>query len=335
MQKTNPFVSVVIATYNRSTILPRCLDSLCNQTYPQERYEILVIDDGSDDNTEEILKEYEKRAPCRFIWITQENHGRSYTRNVGIAKSQGEFVCFTDDDCIAEKNWIEMLVHGFIDDTIGSVGGKVVSYQVNTPVQQFIVDAKILDQESFFKRNTLITGNAAYRKQVLNDIHGFDNFLIACEDLDISIRTHLSGYTLRYVPEAVVYHDHPATVRGLFSQQYRNGKGFVQLHRKYAKRYNLALVTCVYGFQILVHLIRFPFALFFGLFSKKKRDIVFYPLFYALCESAGIAGILGETVAGEKYNSEPVRSRVDFFAFMDRITIPLIGQRLKKRIFRK
>jgi cellulose synthase/poly-beta-1,6-N-acetylglucosamine synthase-like glycosyltransferase len=335
MQDVTPFISVVIATYNRSAILPRCLDSLCNQTYPQERYEIVVINDGSGDNTEKILREYEKKAPCRFIWITQENHGRSFTRNVGIAKSNGEFVCFTDDDCIAEKNWIERLVRGFIDDSTGAVGGEVVSYQTATPVQQFIVDARILNQESFFKRNTLITGNAAYRKQVLNDIHGFDNFLIACEDLDISIRTQLSGFTLRYVPDAVVYHDHPATVKSLFFQQYRNGKGFVQLHRKYAKRYNLVLVTGVYGFQILVQFLRFPFALLSGLKSEKKKNVAFYPLFYALCESAMLSGIIRETVIGEKYNGEPIRSRVDFFTFMDRITIPLLWQRLKKRILKK
>ena len=112
---------------------------------------------------------------------------RSYTRNAGIAKSNGNLIFFADDDCIAEKDWVKNLIAGFTNDTIGAVGGKIVSYQTNTPIQQFIEGSRIVDQETFVKRNTVITGNAAYRKHVLTDIGGFDPHLIACEDLDISI----------------------------------------------------------------------------------------------------------------------------------------------------
>jgi cellulose synthase/poly-beta-1,6-N-acetylglucosamine synthase-like glycosyltransferase len=334
MKDVKPFVSVVIPTYNRSENLSRCLDSLFNQTYPKDRYEVIIINDGSKDNTEEVLREYEEKAPCMFIWDTQENQGIAIATNSGISRSKGDFICFTGDDCIPETNWIEQLVNGFNNDTIGAVGGKVLSYQTNSPVQQFIVDAKMLDQESFIKRNTLITGNAAYRKQVLVDIKGFDSFLIACVDLDISIKTQILGYKLKYIPDTIVYHDHPATVKRLFFQQYRNGKGFVQLHRKYARKYNLPIVTCVYGFQILIKLLWFPFTLLSALILKKKKNFVLYPLFNILCESAMISGIIRETVFGDEYKGESVQSRIDFFAFMDRITIPFLWQKFNMKIFR-
>jgi cellulose synthase/poly-beta-1,6-N-acetylglucosamine synthase-like glycosyltransferase len=335
MLDIKPYISVVIPTYNRSTQLSRCLDSLFNQTYPKDRYEIIIINDGSKDNTENVLREYEKKAPCVFIWGTQGNQGIATATNSGISRSKGDFVCFTGDDCIPENDWISQLVDGFQNDRIGAVGGKVRSYQINTPIQQFIVDARILDQEGFIKRNTLITGNAAYRKQVLKEIKGFDNFLIACVDLDLSIRTQLSGYSIQFTPESVVYHDHPASIRGLFFQQYRNGKGYVQLHRKYAKKYNLVVVSFAYGFQIIKQFIRFPFALFSVLISKKNKDFVLYPLFYILCEFAMIYGIVRETLLGEKYPGDPIYDNIDFFIFMDKLTISFLWQRLKRKLLEK
>ena len=331
MQNIKPYVSVVIPTYNRSSILALCLDSLFNQTYPKDRYEIIIVNDGSKDNTEDVLREFEKKAPCGFIWISQKNQGITTAENTGLSRTKGTIVCFTADDCIIDKNWISNLVNGFSNDKIGAIGGKVVSYQTNTLIQQFIEEAQILDQEKFFKRNTLITGSAAYRKQVLTDIHGFDNFLIACEDLDLSIKTQLLGYSLRYIPDAVVYHDHPATVKGLFFQQYRNGKGYVQLHRKYGRTYNLFYVTGVYGYQILKKLLYFPFNLVYIVILKKKKYFTFKPLFLIVCESAMILGIIRETICGKEYKGELIRSRIDFFTFMDRITISFLWQRLKRK----
>ena len=332
MQDVKPFVSVVIATYNRSAILSRCLDALFDQSYPKDQYEIIVINDGSKDNTEDVLREYEKKAPCRFTWITQENHGRSYTRNAGIAQSKGDLICFADDDCVAEKDWIKNLIAGFINDTIGAVGGRIVSYQTNTPIQQFIENSGIVDQETFIKRNTLITGNAAYRKHVLTDIGGFDSHLIACEDLDISIKTQLLGYTLTYVPDAVVHHDHPATVKSLFSQQYRNGIGFVGLHRKYGQKFNLAYNTTLSWGRIFFIVLCYPFTLVSALVVKKKKYSVLEPLYYVICDSAFSWGIVRETVWGKEYRGYPVQSRMDFMGFMEDKPVSSFWQKIVKNV---
>ena len=109
-----PMVSVVIPTYNRKDMLKECLESLFNQTYPKERYEIIVVNDGSTDGTEEVLNEYAKKAPCAFKWFTQQNKGPCVARNLGVKNARGEIICFIDDDCVAEKKWIENLILSLI-----------------------------------------------------------------------------------------------------------------------------------------------------------------------------------------------------------------------------
>jgi len=332
MQQEKPFISVVIPTYNRSNILPRCLDSLFNQTYPKDLYEVIIVNDGSKDNTENILKENEKMAPCGFTWITQQNQGIASATNSGISRSKGDLICFTGDDCIVEYNWITNLVNGFIDDSIGAVGGKVISYQTITPIQQFIEESGVLDQENFIKRNMLITGSAAYRRNILTDIHGLDNHLNACLDLDISIKTQLLGYKLKYVHDAVVHHDHPATMKGLFFQQYRNAIGYVRLHRKYGQKFNLAYYTSIYWGRIFVIMLCYPYTLVFALVSKKKKYFVLKPLYYILYYCAFSWGVVRETLLGTEYRDYPIQSHIDFMGFMENKPISSLWQKIIKKV---
>jgi len=332
MQEIKPFVSVIIPTFNRSANLSRCLDSLFNQTYPKDRYEIIIVNDGSRDNTENVLREYKKKAPCEFIGITQENQGIAIATNSGISKSKGDIICFTGDDCIPENNWITLLVNGFTDEKIGAVGGKVVSYQVKTQIQQFVEDCGCLDQEKFVKKNTMITGSAAYRRHILTDIQGLDDHMNACIDLDISIKTQLLGYTLKYVPDAIVYHDHPATVKHFFSQQYRNGIGYVRLHRKYGKKYNLAYNTTIYLYKIFVILICYPYTLTVALILKQKSYFVLKPLFEVIKLSGFSMGVIRETLFGEIFKGEPIQTNVNFFQFMDDKPLFSLWQKFRKKI---
>lgn len=106
-----PKISVIVATYNRSEVLRKSLKGMRDQAYPSD-YEIIVVDDGSTDNTKEVLEEYsEKFQKVKFF--SQENKGPAAARNLGIKKSKYPLVAVMDDDCIPDKNWLRKLVENY------------------------------------------------------------------------------------------------------------------------------------------------------------------------------------------------------------------------------
>src|SRR4030043_1295029 len=97
-------ISIVIPTFNSAQVLKACLESLANQTVSGEAYEVIVVDDGSTDETKDIVAKY----PVRYIY--QQNRGPAAARNNGVNHAQGEIVLFTDADCDSEPNWIEEMI---------------------------------------------------------------------------------------------------------------------------------------------------------------------------------------------------------------------------------
>jgi glycosyltransferase involved in cell wall biosynthesis len=201
-----PRVSVVICTYNRHALLTECLTSLFSQTYPKEDYEIIVVDDGSTDGTEGVVRELgqtSKRAPR---YLRQENKGPGAGRNLGIKNARGEIIAFTDDDCIASETWIENGVPYFADDDIVGVEGRTlpaepVRLQVFPP--RFSYTLQVTD-ESW----TYPTCNMFYRKRAILDVGGFNEEYRAPgpEDADLAWRMREKGMKIVFSSEPLVYH---------------------------------------------------------------------------------------------------------------------------------
>jgi len=299
-----PYVSVVVATYNRKEQLKECLNSLFNQTYPKDRYEIIVVNDGSIDGTEEVLKEYERRAPCRFKWFTQKNQGVAVAMNLGIKNATGEIICFTGDDCVADKYWIEKLVDGFTDEKIGGVGGEIVAYNPKTLAEKY---GNPFDQ----KRNAkeyLLTGNAAYKKHILEKIGGFDSNLRSLVDPDLGIRVKAEGYELKYVPGAIVYHRHYQTLSWLIKRNYFLGLMFCRLSRKYTHHFFMRYYIPKYTLILIKAIIIYPFGI---IFYKKRKDFVIRNFFQILIIASTLAGML-KGVVTEKYLGEKFEKKLDF-----------------------
>ena len=99
-------LTVVIPTYNRKNILKKCLNALFDQTYPQSDYEVIVVDDGSTDGTEEIVKFLINNSPCILRYFKQEHKGPAAARNLGIKNANGKIILFIGDDIIATPNLI-------------------------------------------------------------------------------------------------------------------------------------------------------------------------------------------------------------------------------------
>ncbi len=212
----NPLVSIIIPVKNGQKIIRRCLDSLKALNYPN--YEIIVVDDNSSDETRQILTSY-----SGIQVIETSGIGPSGCRNLGIKLSKGEYLAFTDADCLVHSEWLNELLKGFVSvETVG-VGGDQQSPEDETEfgkmvqgflkVVGFVADyVKKGDTPTspfkFIPTNHNPSCNVMYRKEIFNKIGGFLEGLWPGEDVELDYRIKKLG-KLIYNPRAIVYHYRP------------------------------------------------------------------------------------------------------------------------------
>jgi len=221
-----PDVTVVVPAYNSATTIGPCLESLLAQDYPSGRYEIIVVDNNSSDNTSAVVREYPVRLAFERKFQTP-----GAARNRGIALAEAEIIAFIDSDCTAEKAWLQNLVRPFRDPAVGVAGGRIASQEPDSSlVEAFLAQVKVTSEERFHPSEPkgFPTGNVAYRQSALDQVGIFDAAMPGGEDVDLAWRVQAyGGYLGVYVPDAVAYHKHRSTLAGLF-HQYR-GYGFTEI----------------------------------------------------------------------------------------------------------
>jgi len=235
MSQSPPRITVVVAAYNAAGTIGPCLASLLSLDYPG--YEVIVVDDGSTDATREICAGFES---VRLIRL--DRGGPSRARNVGSALALGEFIAFTDSDCIVSQDWLRELEKGFADDRVAGVGGDQVSpageSEFGKSVQEFfraigfVTDYINLDKTLRETRHNP-SCNSAYRRSVLEQVGGFAEDQFPCEDLELDLKIRKLGYRLMYNPAAVVGHFRPGTYAGFARMMRRYGSGEWLLWRKH------------------------------------------------------------------------------------------------------
>ena len=162
----NPFISVVMATYNRSALLELQLQAFKNQTLPKDRFEIIIVNDGSEDETELVLINWTFLLP-NLRFYTQPNSGPAVARNQGVEIARGEVIAFTDDDCIVDPNWLENIQSAFENEDVQVLEGLTyTNRKLRTPLTHQI--------ENLSWNPVIPTCNAAYRKVFFKEIGGFD-----------------------------------------------------------------------------------------------------------------------------------------------------------------
>lgn len=174
-----PPVNIVVPTYNRGSKIRLCIDSLLKLNYP--KYEVVVVNDGSTDDTKEILKEYGKKI---HLVSYKTNKGFSAANNIGIKSSKHPYIAFLTDDCIVDKNWLRNLVKGFTSKDIAVVAGQWEYMYMSS----------------------------CHRKSVLFQVGLFDETMNECyrEDTDLIFRIQDDGYKIARVHNAKFIHNHPA-----------------------------------------------------------------------------------------------------------------------------
>ncbi|MBD2355809.1 glycosyltransferase family 2 protein [Tolypothrix sp. FACHB-123] len=212
---TLSFVSVIIPVFNDSERLKLCLQALENQSYPHNMYEIIVVDNGSDDDIKSIVEKFHKSV------FTQELKTGSYAaRNKGISIAKGEILAFTDSDCIPAVNWIENGVKSLLSTpNCGLVAGKIDLFFQNpdkpTPVELYESIAMDFPQERCLKQSRYgVTANLFTFKYVIDSVGCFNDTLKSGGDREWGQRVYAAGYQQIYADNAFVAH--PA--RHSFSQ---------------------------------------------------------------------------------------------------------------------
>lgn len=218
----NKRVSAVICTLNRAEYLRKALASLVNQTLTEDNYEIIIVDNGSVDNTYQLVNdECIKKGNIRYIY--EPIIGLSHARNTGWRNSYGDYVAYLDDDAVASPSWLEKILDGFttVSPCPGLVGGKIEPiWEADKPVwlaDQLLGFLGILDLSTTpvlsLKNQVLAGANMAVSRQVLNELGGFplelgrkgDN-LVSNEDVLLQLKAIKNGYPCYYDPEIIVRH---------------------------------------------------------------------------------------------------------------------------------
>jgi GT2 family glycosyltransferase len=231
-----PKMSVVVCTYNNEATLPDCFDGLLALEYPD--YEVIVVNDGSTDRTDEIAREY------GFRLISTENRGLANARNAGLWAATGEIVAYIDADARPDPYWLCHLATAFEKASHVGIGGPNIPPPKPSETADCVANAPggpihVLLSDRVAEH---IPGcNMAFRKWSLEAIGGFDpQFRIAGDDVDICWRLQDRGWTVGFSPGAVVWHHRRDCVRGYLKQQFEYGKAEALLEGKWPERYNRA-----------------------------------------------------------------------------------------------
>lgn len=221
-------ISIVVITYNRANKLKRCVELLLKQSY--KHYEIIIVDDGSTDNTIQVIKGLTKKAKV-IRYFKQENKGRGAARNLGIKKAKGTIVIFTDDDCIVPRDWLKRFKNVFENHKdITAVGGAIVNGDKNP----FGEAAYILNFSSWFpvgkKRylNDIPTANAAYKKEFIkNKTFPKDMMGLDYEDTAFNFEFIRKGQKILFDPSIKILHKSGISdYKDFIKNQYRKGLSF-------------------------------------------------------------------------------------------------------------
>jgi GT2 family glycosyltransferase len=229
-----PRVSVIVCTYNGGRTLAQCLRSLENLDYPD--YEIIVVDDGSTDDTGTILQQFPKvRA------IHQANRGLSMARNVGLNAATGSIVAYTDSDCFADADWLTHLVYQLERSGADAVGGPNL-----TPEDGWLAacvaaapgqPTHVLESDQVAEH---IPGcNMAFRRKCLLAINGFDPlYRKAGDDVDVCWRLQQAGGWITFAPAAFVWHHRRQSPKAYLNQQIGYGEAESLLFFEHPDKFN-------------------------------------------------------------------------------------------------
>ncbi len=267
--------SIVVLGYNGEKYLGEAFDSLINQNFPKEDYEIIYVDNCSTDNSVIIAKEYSKKFKNFKIIINKDNLGFSAGNNIGIRVSKGEYVALFNHDAVADRNWLKELVDVMEKDKkIGAAGGKIYYYNSN---DLYFGGGKVLyggfcwnwslndrDGECDY-----VSGCAMLiRRNVLDEVGLLDeDYFMYYEETDLCTRIRRAGYKIWYTPKAIVWHNVPKKSKRASKYityfMHRNRVIYCYKNYKYNRLFLIFDILLFFNINMIYELVRVPMSIRF------------------------------------------------------------------------
>lgn len=294
--KNLPFVSIIIPVKNEELLIENCLKSLKKLNYPKDKYEIIISDGLSTDNTVKIAKNYGAKI------ITNKKQTVAPARNIGFQHSRGDIIAFSDADCIMDKNWLLNSLKYFDDESVAGVGGPNLAPDNETPFGRavrflfifgsFVSGSVYVSDSQVIKQALSLPGcNAIYTRKSLKKIMPTNDTLLTCDDVEMNYQLIKKGYKLLFTHDVIVWHYRRDNPKKFWRQIYRYSIGRLQLGKKRSNGINIihilfGLAIPIFIFLILISLTINPLytqflisitlivsSIFVGLSLTKERSL--------------------------------------------------------------
>jgi glycosyltransferase involved in cell wall biosynthesis len=225
-----PKVSIIVCSYNGAPTLRGCMEALEKTKYPH--YQIILVDDGSKDNTQEIMKDFPN-----VLNIKQPNQGLSAARNNGYRAANGQIIAYTDSDCMPDEDWIYHITQTLLKSGFAAAGGPNISPPAINWIQAAVAAAPGSPSHVLLNDTEAehVPGcNIACHRWALDLINGFDTrYRKAGDDVDLCWRLMQQGHKIAFSPAAIIWHHRRFTVNAYFNQQKGYGESEALLRYKH------------------------------------------------------------------------------------------------------
>lgn len=215
--------SVIICTYNRAKLLTESIQSIMEQDFPSDQFELIIVDNNSTDDTKNIVDELASSSKVKIKYVFEEKQGHSHARNTGIKNADGEIIVFTDDDVEAEKTWLREITSAFDNPDVACAGGPIRPiWLAEKPdwltegLQNYLAisEFRFAQENGEFKGPNYPWGaNIAFLKEVFQTVGGFSTNLgrvgtrlLTSDEIELCRKIEASGKRIRFAPNAVVHH---------------------------------------------------------------------------------------------------------------------------------
>jgi len=231
--------SVIIPTYNRSEELGELLDSLGKQNIDIKDFEVIIVDDGSNDNTEDTINKFKQNTKLNITLIRQNHKGPGEARNLGMQNAKGKYFVFIDSDCIADKNWLNAYKLEVANQDVAGFGGpdsvlpnfRPIQKAIDYSMTSFITTGGIRGHSKkkiskYYPRSF----NMGVRADIVEKIGGMGN-LRHGQDIEFSNRILSTGKPIIKVENAIVYHKRRISIKKFFKQVFNWGIARINLYK--------------------------------------------------------------------------------------------------------